>query len=126
MTISSAILFHPFHLRSVSPQFNTNSLTALIRLDPHLIKSNSTVHVSIHHLPCHAVHRLDQAVRIFGIRVVDHSIVLPSLSTVVVLAYKLGRVESHVRVHRSANGGEEGVNDVGGVGDEGGDFEAWE
>ena len=125
LTRLNIFLFYALHLRTESPQLNADCLAGVVRLDPYLIDPKSAVRSGIHHLPTHAIHRLDQAVWILGIRVGDDSVVLPSLCAVLILAHELGGVEAHIRIRGFAKAGEEGVDDIRGVGSERGDREAW-
>lgn len=117
--------FHSLRLCPKSSHLNPDRLAAPVRLNPHLVDSNRAVRSRIDHLPIDAVQGFNQAVRILDIDTVNHSIVLPGLRAVVVLADELGGIEAHVWVRGLAEAGEEGVEDVGGVGGECSEFEAW-
>ena len=125
LSLSPPYSLHPRHLRPESPHLNPNRLPAPIRLNPHLIYSKRTIRSRVHQLPAHTVQRLGQTARILGLRTVDHSVVLPRLRAVGVLAHELSGVQVHVWVRGLTQAGEEGMCDVGGVGDERGEFEAW-
>jgi len=102
----------PLHLSAISPHLNADSLASRICFDPDLIKSNGTVDIRIDHCPSHAVHRLNLAVWVCGVRVVDDGVVLSDLGAVVRPAHELGGVEMNVWVGVFPSGCKEDTQDV--------------